>query len=181
MSKRDKIYLLGEAPNEKTDGHPKLWLRPDSSGIAHTANLLLARSGLRREQYLEMFERDCLLHYYPGRDGRGAKFPLIAAREVSVDAIRKAERHPSAVVLGRRLSRAFSWMDGVSGKSVPLEHLQFFRWYLAAPHGVDVWSRSVPAAIVPHPSGVNRWWNDPKNQRRAKRFFTSLRKDWENA
>lgn len=32
--------------------------------------------------------------------------------------------------------------------------------------------------VFPHPSGVNRWWNDPDNTRRAERY---LRRLWEEA
>lgn len=30
------------------------------------------------------------------------------------------------------------------------------------------------AVVVPHPSGVNRWWNDGQNLGRAKRFLRRL-------
>jgi hypothetical protein len=31
-----------------------------------------------------------------------------------------------------------------------------------------------PAYVVPHPSGVNRWWNDPANRAAARRFFEGV-------
>lgn len=30
------------------------------------------------------------------------------------------------------------------------------------------------AVVVPHPSGVNRWWNDSENVRRMERFMRGL-------
>lgn len=32
----------------------------------------------------------------------------------------------------------------------------------------------LPAYVMPHPSGVNRWWNDPVNASRARAFFIQL-------
>jgi hypothetical protein len=34
--------------------------------------------------------------------------------------------------------------------------------------------QGVPAAVVPHPSGVNRWWNDPANVARASAFLRGV-------
>lgn len=38
------------------------------------------------------------------------------------------------------------------------------------------WQRCPPisVAICPHPSGMNRWWNDEQNRREARRFFNRL-------
>lgn len=57
------------------------------------------------------------------------------------------------VFLGRRVSRSFGG---------PTE---WFEWELTG--------RFVSAA-VPHPSGLSRWWNDPGNKDRARRFLSGV-------
>lgn len=49
---------------------------------------------------------------------------------------------------------------------------------IAAPHpststgaGSFSW---IPAAVVPHPSGINPWWNDEQNRSHARGFFSQL-------
>jgi len=36
-------------------------------------------------------------------------------------------------------------------------------------------------AILPHPSGRNRWYNEPANRERARAFMTELAEGWEGA
>src|SRR5262245_32209990 len=58
------------------------------------------------------------------------------------------------VFLGRRVAEAFGFREP-----------HWFEWRL---------HRGGIAAIMPHPSGVNTWWNDRRNTRHAARFMTEL-------
>lgn len=86
------------------------------------------------------------------RDGyKGSHFPVLLAR-------RKAKRFdlpPRAVVLlaGQRVAKAF----GVKAR--------YFEPCLL---------RGRVCYVVPHPSGVNRWYNVEINRHRAKHFFCAL-------
>jgi len=56
------------------------------------------------------------------------------------------------ILLGQNVARAF----GIG--EIPL------RWRAIDDHGTEV-------AIVPHPSGLNLWWNDAPNRTAARRFL----------
>lgn len=80
-----------------------------------------------------------LLRRWPGRtDRKGSRFPLAAAAA----AAGRLELDGPTVLVGKRVARAFRL--GSAG---------FFE-------ATEV--RGRPAMVVPHPSGVNLWWNDPK-------------------
>ena len=107
------------------------------------------------DDYLETFDRINVLESFPGKNGKGDSFPTRKAREMAS----KIELHgrPLVVLLGRNVARAFGLakMDPLTWTTV---------------HGTKV-------ALVPHPSGVNRWWNDCTNVRRARRFLRKIYND----
>jgi len=104
------------------------------------------------DDYLEKFDRVNVLDFFPGKNGKGDAFPINKAREMA-SRIRLGER-PFVVLLGRNVARAFGMakMDPLTWTTV----------------------RGTPVALVPHPSGVNRWWNDCTNVRRARRFLRNI-------
>lgn len=172
---RSKIVLLGEAPNPATEGRPELWLRPDRSGVAHSANRLLEFTGYTARAYLELFERTNLLERCPPRTRTraGREFPLDEARRAAVPFHHRA-RGRRVVVLGRRVASAFRWFyadekdrEGWrAGTRAPV-----LEWISARAEPV---AGDFSAAIVPHPSGVNQWWNHETNRARARAFFAEL-------
>jgi uracil-DNA glycosylase len=90
-----------------------------------------------------------LLGHWPGPDasGKGSAFPMQEARSAAATL-----RLPSGSLLcGRRVAAAFG-----------LAAAPYFAW-------CDVDGRRV--AVIPHPSGVSRWWNDPENVARARAFL----------
>jgi len=80
---------------------------------------------------------------FPGKAGKGDAFDGAAAR----CAAGQVKARP-AILLGGNVGRAFLLPPGQ-----PL-----FRWRGGL-------------CLAPHPSGVSRWWNDPANVRRARRFW----------
>ena len=176
---KHKILLLGEAPNAATAGRPDLWLLPDDSGILHSANRLLEHTGYDLATYLRIFERDNLLREPQPRTGKGRAFPIDLAR-ARVPAVfeRCLElRTNSVLMLGRRVASAFNWIKVVkSGRdmavdgSVAAADVEFFGGIF----GVTFGRRVLKATIVPHPSGVNRWWSNKGNQASARGFFSAL-------
>ncbi len=162
--------LLGEAPNAATQHHPRLWLLPDGSGIPHSANRLLEYTGYDLETYLTTFDRDNLLHHLPRRDGKGRGFPIVAARRGARRIFDGGDRHRGILVLGKRVARAFRWLDSDLG-SLPLAGVDYLTWFCVEdPRGLG----GIPAVVVPHPSGINRWWNDAGNRAMARGFFVGL-------
>jgi uracil-DNA glycosylase len=153
---RKKILLVGEAPGKKVERYPKLWLRPDASGRRHAANRLLEYTGWTMKDYLEVFERT---NFYETAQGASAfksgKTPSprqFDRAEVLLNMM-DTKCCGRMILLGTRVARAFgmkpSWLRWAGG-----------------------------IAVVPHPSGRNRWWNHKKNRRAAKRFFKELYTWW---
>jgi len=92
-----------------------------------------------------------LVGRWPGKRGKGDRFPVREAR-TAADGVDLSGR-PFVVLVGCGPARVFGWAGG------------YFEWFLV---------RGVPAVMVPHPSGVNHWWNLGKNRRAAARFLRGL-------
>lgn len=111
---------------------------------------LCEAAGIERHEYLERCERRNLLSHFPGKDGKGDAFPLgdarIAAESMNI-------RGRTVVLFGRNVAKAF-------GSALPF--LGF------AEH------REAAMYLFPHPSGLNRWWNDAGNVRAAGILFRRL-------
>ena len=96
-----------------------------------------------------------ILDEWPGPASKGAGFEWNSP-EVQRAVGRKLDglpRRPALVFLGLRAARAFDWRGA------------YFEWGQC---------RGRRVVTVPHPSGVNRWWNEPANVRRARRFFGTI-------
>jgi len=105
--------------------------------------------GVSVEEYLSGTDRVNLLNEYPGRAGNGDAFPLDAARAAAREMLPRLKGRV-VILLGRGVARAF----GVRANFLEIEHRD-----------------GVTFATIPHPSGRNRWWNDPANVERAARFL----------
>lgn len=91
--------------------------------------------------------------------GKGSRFLLTSARRKKKRVLAKlnsgTEEPTVAVLLGKRVASA----------------LDFDREFFD-PGPLD--EGFVGAVVVPHPSGVNRWFNDPANRARFSRFMSML-------
>lgn len=65
------------------------------------------------------------------------------------------------VLAGRKVVALGHVVSGLLGSS----HKRYFEWHRAG---------DLQIAVIPHPSGLNRWWNAPANVRTAKLFLRSL-------
>lgn len=88
---------------------------------------------------------------------RGRPFDRAAARRKALEF--PLGQYDAAVLAGRQVARAFG-----PGEA------RFFELVIV---------RGVPTWVIPHPSGRNRWWNVELNERRALRFFRTLRRAME--
>lgn len=98
-----------------------------------------------------------LLAEYPGpaRSGKGDAFPRSRAA-AGARRLAPSLAGRRAVLLGRAVAGAFRLPGDVP----------FLTWVEAEVRGVRI-----SVAVVPHPSGVNTWWNDAGNRRCARRFL----------
>lgn len=106
----------------------------------------LARlAGVGEEDLRQILDSVNLLAEWPGPGAsKGTAFPLPAARAAA--AALDLGRWRVVVLAGRRVAAAFA----------DLPHLDYLERLARFPRG-QVWM------VLPHPSGVNRWWNDPGN------------------
>jgi hypothetical protein len=93
-----------------------------------------------------------LLRSWPGtnRTKKGDLWPAQLARVAALTCI-VGVAGARVILLGQNVARAFR-----------VGRRPILTWFPFG-HG--------HAAIVPHPSGINRWYNDPSNVRRAERFM----------
>lgn len=111
---------------------------------------------LSPSEFGRLFARANVLDRWPGRQGsKGAAFPAAEARERATQLRRKFVRGRVVVLLGKRTAAAFG-----------LKQTGYF-W---PPQIVDrAW-----VYVVPHPSGMNRWFNDPANEAEMRLFMRDL-------
>jgi hypothetical protein len=122
-----------------------------------------------------------LVDRWPGVTSRGGAHPNGLARRAAGALWLSLPAEARLVFVGRRVGEAF---DPYFDES------PFFSWerlYITQLPGSVVTERGHGAlqvvsdarvgrdvVLVPHPSGMNRWWNDPKNRAKAARFFRGL-------
>lgn len=107
------------------------------------------------EQFALTFARTNVLDYWPGTDGKGAVFPRAEARAAVENVLARIVRQRRTVILlGKRVAYAFGY------------------------GGLGYFDRArighATIVVVPHPSGVNRWWNQAKNRARMRRFMRRI-------
>ncbi len=143
-----KPLLIGEAPSKnQTDPHPL---------EGRIGRKLAECAGLSYDAYLDMFDRVNLLAVRQDTKEKGFEFDMKAARESAL-LMRQSGimRDRSVVLLGNRVAEAFG-----------VRSIRFFHGH---PHGQGgmLW-------VMPHPSGINRWWNDPDHHEAACSFMRGM-------
>jgi uracil-DNA glycosylase len=141
-----KPIIIGQAPARGNEGKPPFAGRSGArlaqlSGVGSSGDIL--------PQHFELYN---LIEYYPGKKGKGDEFDLAegmaAAKLLKTELFKRYSRTP-ILLMGRKVRRCM----GVNG------NWDYLSWFDFGPH---------IACVFPHPSGVNRWWNDPKNTEAAR-------------
>jgi uracil-DNA glycosylase len=140
-----KPLIIGEAPSKNEATE-----RPIEGRIAKR---LAKCAGLSLEEFLEHFDRVNLLHVRQDTKDKGFLFDLPAAKVEATRIVTTIKPHQVVILLGGRVAEAFG-----------IHH----EYFVEVPLGEGF------AYIVPHPSGVNRWWNSPYNVRNASVFMHSI-------
>lgn len=122
-----------------------------------------------------------LLPEWPGTDGKGSKFPMpegrkratLFARNMATPSIVTSEGKQFRAFDGRRFSRPdlvlmAGWRVAMSF-GVKHKDREYFVTTLE-----DPLCAGLSTVVVPHPSGINRWWNDEGNRTIARMFLESL-------
>lgn len=141
-----KPLIVGEAPGRKGRRAP----------VAGRCGLTLARyAGLSPRAFYRTFARTNVLPTWPGAAAKkGARFPAKGAR-INARAIAQREfwSGRTIILLGKRVARAF------------LCRPEYF---------VGQATGGAMLYVVPHPSGVNAWYNAAENRDRTSRFMRTV-------
>lgn len=148
MPKRvERVLLIGQAPSRR--GRPDRPLIGGRSGA-----FLMELTGCGLQQYVRRFERRNLLAEFPGSAPHGDLFPRLEAREAAERLLPELAGR-RVVLVGRAVAEAFSQGTG-----------EFYQWVRD--------ERGFEFAVIPHPSPVNRHWNEPGARAAAMGFFARL-------
>jgi len=144
-----RVVILGEAPSRKSD--------PSRPFSGDSGRRLAKIAGVDHGELLAMFEPANLLSEWPGRSGgrKGDSLPK--------SAVRRAWRRSRMELLGRRVVLASRRMAESLG--VRVDRIGFMVWVSGALDG------PAEIAVIPHPSGIVRFWNNPVNVEAARRFL----------
>jgi uracil-DNA glycosylase len=148
----NRPLIIGQAPARGNDD--KLPFAGQSgSRLAQAAGV-----GWTGDSLPAHFELRNLVAKYPGKagTGKGDRFDLAAARLQASLMLDEIEQMESRWVLfmGKSVAQAF----GIRGKL----YLEPWPW------------KQHEFVVFPHPSGINRWWNDADNEEEARDFLRSL-------
>lgn len=146
-----KTILLGEAP-------PKSRPKDTPESRPFSGNSGRRFSEMIGEDVVQVFDTRNLLSEWPGPASKGSKFPMAAAQRGADRVIRTIPSGARLVLCGSRVARAMS-----------LQWMEPMRWYTVSWQSPrHVWARAI---LIPHPSGVNRQWNNPEVHEVVKRIL----------
>ncbi len=174
------LWLIGEAPAQGYDDRPAF----SSRSGQFLADLLGLPGGV--DQLQETFRCHNLLSRWPGPSGgtgtentptigeikkrgpgKGADFPMQIAKPAATKMARTVfGRSDRVIMAGGRVAQAFRVRP----------ELGLFRWgdmYSHTLMTLKPWTYEVKIAVIPHPSGVNRQWNDPDVRHQTFRFLSA--------
>jgi uracil-DNA glycosylase len=143
-----RVVIVGQAPSWSTRGQAK----PFSGASGRRLAALLDVS---HEELLDgRVDLVNLLPRWPGRGDSnhplGDHFPMAAARSAA-RRLRVALDGCVVVMCGKNVRDAFGLTQDFFEMARVVDHFTY--------------------VVIPHPSGVNRWWNDEQNYQRAERYL----------
>lgn len=143
--------LIGQAPGRRGSPEPL-------GGLC--GRRLAGIFGMSAAEYARSFERVNLMKKYTGKKGKGDAFSNSQARHAACLLTDELARRPRlfAVAMGHQVGKALGLKGG------------YFKWGLVG---------YTPAFVMPHPSGVNAWWNDEANREKVKTFCRELLEEYE--
>jgi len=145
-----KILIVGQGPSKSGLGQEAL------TGLKKSGGALAKLFGLAPEQLHARADCINLLSQWHGKSSKGDKFPLKMAQKTAQAILNSWKNYDHIILLGSNVAKAFGF-----------HQLPLLTWTEIEPCGCKL-------AIVPHPSGINRWYNDAANKRAATSFLREL-------
>lgn len=157
-----RTLIIGQAPAKDTVGKPAF---SGKSGPKF-ADLL----GVEHSRLWEFFDVMNLLDYYPGQPSdktkRGDAFPMPEAKKVAKGMLKFMDER-TVVFVGKNVARAFE-----------VHSLEFFGWFVEVTaldsSALEKGTNFFRYCVVPHPSGISHFWNNPANVEEARTFMRSI-------
>jgi uracil-DNA glycosylase len=148
----DRPVFIGQAPSRHGD--------PTKPLTGSPGRKLAALAAMTSMEFYLSTVRTNVLPRYVGASGGGDAFPMADARSRAVEMVAELDGRV-VVFVGRSVAEAFGcgeeWFDWEEGRfSVGDLTVKYRR------------------AVMPHPSGRNRFWNDSRNVQEARRFMSEL-------
>lgn len=144
-----KPLIIGEAPGKNGD--------PTTPIEGRIGRRLAECAGIPFDEFLTTFDRRNLLDVQPQDSGKGADFNVRAAARVARELEKQFTPGQTVLILGKRAASAFRITDVAYFQPLTI-------------NGAKVY-------IMPHPSGVNTWWNLLENELQAIRFMHRIVKE----
>jgi len=139
----DRVLLIGQAPSENGS--------KDEVLCGKIGRRLSKLADMEFDEYVRCTDRVNVFDEWPGKKGKGDAWDAKKAEKKAKQMLPDLKnRH--VLFVGRNVADAFGFRD-----------LPFLQWRYA-----DV---AVRVAVIPHPSGIVTWWNDPDNRMAAADFL----------
>ena len=155
-----KIVIVGQQPNSNDPEDP---LSPDD--VMWAGYRVMSLSGLDPRSYRDTFHRVNINYENEGKFTTSVK-----QKSRAIGVWKTVRRSDTLILLGTAVEKCFkglidSKLEPCAKTPMwkPLEHPYLApgdRFYTMREHWCD-------AYMIPHPSGLNRWWNDPSNTKLA--------------
>lgn len=145
-----KTLFIGQAPGRPRDEDPM----PHAGGplAGPSGNRLASLLGISWKQFQARFQLVNLIQEWPGKSSKGDAFPRAQGTIAAQQFLRSGMmRNRKSVLLGQEVGRCFRIDAG------------YFEPVMLATSEVVM--------SIPHPSGVNRWWNEQRNVAAAEKHL----------
>lgn len=142
-------YVYGQAPGKRPKDDPTVPFLGGKHG-AFLADL----AGVSESVLADLFTFRNVLDYYPGAredGGKGDAFPMDEARRAASELREDWRWGDTVIAAGWNVARAFGF-----------KQYGYFKW-------MDI--DGVQCVVAPHPSRLNRYWNDTKQVAAARAFW----------
>lgn len=146
-----KPLIIGQAPARNGD--------PEKPLVGRSGKKLAELMGVSEESFYRSYDRVNVYGRYMGKQGKGDAFPKPSQGQIAhlIEKL-KFQRRPFVLFVGQKTAKAFGFDTKKTGFLWLKDHI------------------GTKCAVLPHPSGVNRWWNDGHNVVEASMFLCNMEK-----